>query len=95
MRNANQVKVADLQLCISEQAPIPFAKDKTLRQTEKTPIMELYNRPSKFLGKLGYDAVDLTRRNLLAQPHIRTLLVIDGLFSVCTSPFNLSNTILR
>lgn len=32
---------------------------------------------------LVYDAVNLERRNLLAQSHIRTLLFVHGLFSVC------------
>lgn len=52
----------------------------------REPILQMDtdSGPMKAVEHLGRDLRDVEPSSLLAQPHIRTLLVIDGLYSVCS-----------
>ena len=62
------------RLCTTNSSPLP--REPTLRIDPKT-------RRSQAVEYIGRDLRDVEPSSLLAQQHIRTLLVIDGLYSVC------------
>ena len=83
--DATKANLASPKLSIFQQVLSKIQKNSST-QTEKTPMIAQTNVSSQVVAEpLPCSSVDVQPTSLLAQPHIRTLLFIDMLFSVCLS----------
>eukprot|EP00904_Undaria_pinnatifida_P005739 jgi/Undpi1/2295/HiC_scaffold_13.g05679.m1 len=86
--DAHEAKVAGPKLSIVQHVLSKIQKN-SITQTEKTPMITRTNGSSQVVAEpLSCNSVDVQPTSLLAQPHIRTLLFIDMLFSLSYAGFD-------